>query len=448
MSKQPATITATQENLKTLTADILAEAARQGATAAEAGIGSNSGLSVSVRLGEVETIEHIQDRGLGVTVYFGQRKGSASTNDFAWKAIRETVQAACAIARYTSEDEYAGLADPDRMATEMPDLDLYHPWDLESEAAIAIALEAENAARGFDGRITNSEGAGVDWHAGTHVYGNSHGFVGAQSGTRHGISCAVIAGTGSGMQRDSWYTCARDPDDLEDAARVGTRAGKRAVERLDARQVPSCTVPVVFQAEAATGLFGHFLGAIRGGNLYRRSSFLLEHLGKRVFPEFVRIHEQPHLSKAMGSTPFDNEGVATKPRDVVADGILEGYLLGSYSARKLGMQTTGNAGGAHNLTVEPGDKDLAGLLQDMGTGLLVTELMGSGVNIVTGDYSRGAAGFWVEGGKIAFPVQEITIAGNLKKMFLAIREIGTDVEKRGNIRTGSVLIDKMTVAGG
>nr|VFJ95866.1 MAG: PmbA protein [Candidatus Kentron sp. H]VFJ97706.1 MAG: PmbA protein [Candidatus Kentron sp. H]VFK02946.1 MAG: PmbA protein [Candidatus Kentron sp. H] len=447
MPKRPPAVVATEEELKTLVTDILAEAARQGATAAEAEIGSSTGLSVSVRLGEVETIEHNRDRGLGVTVYFGRKKGSASTTDFSWKAIRETVQAARGIARYTSEDKYSGLADPHRMATEIPDLDLYHPWGLEPEAAIAIALESEDAARGVDARITNSEGAAANWHEGTHVYGNSHGFLGVQSGTGHGISCSVIAGTGSGMQRDGWYTSARDPADLENAGQVGATAGERTVARLGARRIATCATPVVFQAEIAKGLFGNFLAAISGGNLYRRSTFLLNHLDKRVFPPFVRIHEQPHLLKGPGSTPFDNEGVATKPRDVVTDGILQGYMLGSYSARKLGMETTGNAGGAHNLTVEPGEKGLSELLEEMGSGLLVTELMGSGVNIVTGDYSRGAAGFWVENGEIGFPVQEITIAGNLKDMFLGIRAIGNDVEKRGNIRTGSVLIGKMTVAG-
>lgn len=447
MPGSPSTAIDTQDHLKTLLTDALAEAARLGADSADAGIGLNTGLSVSVRLGEVESIEYIRDRGLGVTVYFGQRKGSASTTDFEWKAIRETVQAACAIARHTSEDEYAGLADPHRMATEFPDLDLYHAWALGPDAAIAIALETEQAALEVDPRITNSDGATVDWHEGTHVYGNSHGFLGVQPGTRHSIGCAVIAGTGDGMQRDGWYTSARDPVELEKAGAVGVKSGERVLARLGARQIPTRAVPVVFQAEVATGLFGHFLAAIRGGNLYRRSSFLLDHLGKRVFPEWVRIHEQPHLPKGPGSTPFDNEGVATNPRDVVTDGILQGYMLGSYSARKLGMETTGNAGGAHNLTVEPGDKDLAGLLREMGTGLLVTELMGSGVNVVTGDYSRGAAGFWVDGGEIAFPVQEITIAGNLRDMFLAVGGVGNDVEKRGNIRTGSVWIEKMTIAG-
>nr|VFJ60143.1 MAG: microcin-processing peptidase 1. Unknown type peptidase. MEROPS family U62 [Candidatus Kentron sp. DK] len=448
MPKKPSTITATEDHLKTLVTGILAEATRQGATAADAGIGTNSGLSVSVRLGNVETIEHIRDRGLGVTVYFGQKKGSASTTDFSPDAIGETVRAACAIARYTSEDDCAGLADPERMAINMPDLDLYHAWELEPEKAIAIALSTESAARDFDGRISNSDGATVNWHEGTHVYGNTHGFLGAQSGTRHGISCAVIAGTGTGMQRDGWHTSARDPDDLEDAVQVGMESGKRAVARLNARQISTRTAPVLFQAEVATGLFGHFLAAIRGGNLYRRSSFLLDHLGKRVFPESIRIHEQPHRPKGNGSTPFDNEGVATEARNVVTGGILEGYMLSSYSARKLGLQTTGNAGGAHNLTVEPGNKDFSTLLRDMGTGLLITELMGQGVNIVTGDYSRGATGFWVEGGEIAFPVQEITIAGNLKDVFLAIRDVGNDVEKRGNIRTGSVLIGEMMIAGG
>jgi len=440
-------VTTTQGNLKTLVTDILAEAARQGASSAEAAIGSSSGLSVSVRLGEVETIEHIRDRGLGITVYFGQKKGSASTTDFSWEAIRDSIRAACSIARYTSEDDYAGLADPARMAREIPDLDLYHPWLLEPEAAITVALESENVAREFDSRITNSEGAAVNWHEGTHVYGNSHGFLGAQSGTKHSISCAVIAGRGSEMQRDGWYTSARVSADLEEAKQVGVQAAGRAVARLGARQIASCTAPVVFQAEIATGLFGHFLSAIRGSNLYRHSSFLLDHLGKRVFPECVRIHEQPHLLKGPGSTPFDSEGVATKPRDIVASGILEGYVLSSYSARKLGMETTANAGGVHNLIVEPGRKDLTEILKEVETGLLITELMGSGINIVTGDYSRGAAGFWIEGGEIQFPVQEITIAGNLRDMFLGIREIGNDVEKRGNVRTGSVWIENMTVAG-
>jgi len=447
MKKKPATVIDDQDNLKTLVADILTEAIRQGATSAETGIASSSGLSVSVRIGEVETIEHIRDRGLGVTIYLGKKKGSASTTDFHRTAIKETVQAACTIARYTSEDSYAGLADPERMATDMPDLDLYHPWELEPEAAIDIAITSENAAREFDKRITNSEGATVNWQEGTHVYGNTHGFLGVHSGTRHSTDCTVIAGSGSKMQRDGWYTSARDPADLEDAESIGVKAAKRAIARLDAQQIATQTIPVIFQAEVATGLFGHFLSAISGGALYRKSSFLLDHLGKRVFPEFVRIHEQPFLPKAPGSTAFDNEGVATRPRDVVTDGILQGYMLGSYSARKLGLETTGNAGGAHNLTVEPDARNLADLLKEMGTGLLVTELMGSGVNMVTGDYSRGASGFWVEGGEIKFPVQEITIAGNLRDIFLRICRIGNDVEKRGNIRTGSVLIEEMTVAG-
>nr|VFJ45843.1 MAG: PmbA protein [Candidatus Kentron sp. FW] len=437
-----------EDDLKTLVTDILAEAVRQGASSAEAGISSSSGLSISARLGEVETIEHIRDRGLGATVYFDKKKGSASTTDFGREAIKETVQAACTIARHTSEDSYAGLADPERMAMDIPDLDLYHPWKLEPETAIAIAIASEDAAREFDARITNSEGATVDWHEGTHVYGNTHGFLGIHSGTRHSTNCSVIAENEAGMQRDGWYTSARDPADLEDAESVGLKAAKRAIARLDARRIPTQTIPVVFQAEIATGLFSHFLSAISGGMLYRQSSFLLNHLGKRVFPEFVRIHEQPHLPKAPGSTAFDNEGVATNPRDVVTDGVLQGYMLNSYSARKLGLETTGNAGGAHNLTVEPGTLDLAGVLDEMGTGLLVMELMGSGVNIVTGDYSRGAAGFWVEEGEIRFPVEEITIAGNLRDIFLNIRQVGNDVEKRGNIRTGSVLIEEMTVAGG
>nr|VFK50200.1 MAG: PmbA protein [Candidatus Kentron sp. TUN]VFK51276.1 MAG: PmbA protein [Candidatus Kentron sp. TUN] len=447
MSNQNSTVISNQENLKALVTDILTEAVRQGASSAEADVASSTGLSVSARLGEVETIEHIRDRGLGVTVYLDKKKGSANTTDFRQEAIKETVRAACTIARHTSDDSYAGLADPDRMATNIPDLNLYHPWELEPETAIAIAIASENAAREFDARITNSEGTTVDWHEGTHVYGNTHGFLGTHSGTRHSSSCTVIAGSGSEMQRDGWYTSVRDPADLEPSKNVGIQAAKKTIARLGARQIATQTIPVVFQAEIATGLFGHFLSAINGNMLYRKSSFLLDHLGKRVFPEFVRIHEQPHLPKAPGSAAFDNEGVATRPRDVVTKGILQGYMLSSYSARKLGMETTGNAGGAHNLTIEPNARDLTEILNEMDTGLLVTELMGSGVNIVTGDYSRGAAGFWVEKGEIRFPVQEITIAGNLRDIFLGIRRISNDVEKRGNIRTGSVLIEQMTIAG-
>ena len=433
--------------LETVVTTILGEAKRQGASAAEAGVNAESGLSVTVRLGEVETVEHNRDKGLGVTVYFGQRKGSASTSDFSREAIRETVGAACAIAKYTAEDPCAGLADAELMATEIPDLDLHYPWDLPAERAIALAEECEAAARAVDKRITNSEGATVSSHAGHRVYGNSHGFMGAYPSSRHSVSCAVIADDGRGMQRDYWYTVARDKRDLEDARDVGRRAGERAVKRLGGQRLSTRQAPVLFVAEVAGGLFGNFIRAVRGESLYRKASFLLDQIGEAIFPSFMRIHEQPHLKKALGSSPFDGEGVATRARDLISAGVLQGYVLDSYSARKLGMQTTGNSGGVHNLTVDPGPYDFAALLKEMGTGLLVTEMMGMGVNIVTGDYSRGAVGFWVENGALQYPVEEITIAGNMREMFKGIVAVGTDIDTRGNTRTGSVLIERMTIAG-
>ena len=433
--------------LRQLVVDILDEAKRQGASAAEAGVNSESGLSVTVRLGEVETVEHNRDKGLGVTVYFGQRKGSASTSDFSREAIRETVAAACAVARYTAEDPCAGLADAALMARDIPDLDLHHPWDLSAEQAIDLAQSCEAAGRGLDKRITNSEGATVSSHAGYRVYGNSHGFLGAYPSSRHSVSCALIADDGHGMQRDYWYTVARDSAELEAARSVGRRAGERVVKRLGGRRLPTQQAPVLFLAEVAGGLFGNLIRAIRGESIYREASFLLHRVGEQVFPEFIHIHEQPHLRKALGSAPFDGEGVATRARDWISGGVLQGYVLDSYSARKLKLQNTGNAGGVHNLTIDPGPLDFAGLLKEMGKGLLVTEMMGMGVNIVTGDYSRGAAGFWVEDGAVQYPVEEITIAGNLRDMFKAIVAVGNDVDLRGNTRTGSVLIERMTIAG-
>jgi len=439
--------TLNQARLEAMLSDIVTEARRQGASASEAAISIESGLCVTVRMGTVETIEHNRDKGLGVTVYFGQRKGTASTTDFTPAAIKDAVRAACSIARYTAEDDCAGLAAAELMARDIPDLDLYHPWRLDAEAGIALAEECEAQARATDQRISNSEGATVTSHEGLRAYSNSHGFVGGYATTRHSLSCAVIAKDVSGMQRDYWYSVARDRQALEAPAEIGRHAALRTVKRLGARRLATQQAPVIFAAEIAGSLLSHFIRAISGSNLYRHATFLEDHLGKQVFPRFVHIHEYPHLKKALGSAPFDNEGVATYAHDLVADGIINSYVMDSYAARKLGMESTGNSGGVHNLLIDTGELDLAGLLQQMDKGLLVTELMGMGVNIVTGDYSRGAAGYWVEHGEIAFPVEEITIAGNLRDMFMHIREIGKDIDTRGNIRTGSILIDSITIAG-
>lgn len=429
-------------------ADAALKAAReQGVSAAEVGAHLSQGLSVNVRLGEVETLEQTRDKGLSVTVYFGRRAGSASTTDLSPAAVRDTVRAACSIARYTAEDDCAGLADPERLARTVPELDLLHPWNLSVEVAIALARECEATALQLDKRITNSEGASLSTNEGVEVYGNTHGFSGTLAGTRHSLSAAVIAQDASGMQRDYWFTVSRRPRELEAATAVGERAARRSLQRLGARKLATRRAPVIYEAPVAASLLSHFSGAIRGESLYRGASFLLDHLGKQVFPAFVRIHEQPHLPGALGSTPFDNEGVATRPRDIVREGVLQGYVLDSYSARKLKMQTTGNAGGVHNLTIDPGALTREALIQQMGTGLFVTELIGYGVNTVTGDYSRGAAGFWVENGEIAYPVEEITIAGNLRDMYRGIVAVGNDVDVRGNIRTGSILIDQVTIAG-
>ncbi len=426
---------------------VLAEARKSGASAAEAGVNTSQGLSLTVRLGEVETVEHTRDKGMGVTVYFGQRTASASTTDFSEQALRETVRAACTIARYTAEDDCAGLADPERLAKDIPDLDLHHPWNPGTERAIELARAAESAARGLDKRITNSEGGSLSTHEGIEVYGNTHGFLGAVASTRHSLSVSVIAQDDSGMQRDYWYTVARAAGALESPEKVGLEAARRSLRRLGSRKLSTRECPVLYEAPLASSLLSHLVSAVRGSSLYRQASFLLDSIGKPVFADFVRIHEQPHLKGAQGSAAFDSEGVATKPRDLIRDGILQGYVLDSYSARKLKMATTGNAGGVHNLTIEPGQDNLEGLLRRMHTGLLVTELIGFGVNMVTGDYSRGAAGFWVENGEIQYPVEEITIACNLKDMFRHIAAVGNDVDTRGNIRSGSILIERMIIAG-
>lgn len=436
-----------RERLAAVVRQVLAEAKKSGATAAEAGVNISQGLSVTVRLGEVETIEHTRDKGMGVTVYFGSRTGSASTTDFSERALRETVRAACTIAKFTAEDDCSGLADPDRLAKNIPDLDLYHPWNPGTDRAIELARAAEAAARAMDKRIANSEGGSLSTHEGLDVYGNSNGFLGTVAGTRHSLSVSVIAQDESGMQRDYWYTVARDANNLESAEMVGQTAARRSLWRLGSRKLPTRQCPVLYEAPLAASLLSHFIGAVRGTSLYRQASFLLDTLGKPVFADFVRIHEQPHLKGAQGSAAFDGEGVATQARDLIRDGILQGYVLDSYSARKLKMQTTGNAGGVHNLTIDPGKEDLPALMKRMNTGLLVTELIGFGVNTITGDYSRGAAGFWVENGEIQYPVEEITIAGNLKDMFRHVVAVGSDVDTRGNIRSGSILIENMTVAG-
>jgi PmbA protein len=435
------------DDLKRLAEQLLDEAKRQGATGAETDISVDSGLSVTARLGDVETLEHHKDQDVAVVVYFGTRRGSSSSSDLTTEALKETVRAACRIARYTAEDKCAGLADPELMARNYPDLDLDHPWELGAEQAVDIAIECEAAAR-VDKRITNSDGATVSRLRGASVYGNSQGFIGGYRATRHSLSCAVIGQQNGQMQRDYWYSVARNKAWLEQPQTVGRIAAERTLKRLGAHQLSTCQAPVIFEAGVARGLLGHFVSAVSGGALYRKASFLVDHAGKQVFPSFVHIHEQPHLKGAMGSAPFDNEGVATRPRDLVTDGVLQGYVLSSYSACRLGLKTTGNAGGVRNLTIDPGPNDLSALLKLMDTGLLVTELIGHGFNMVTGDYSRGAAGFWIEGGEIQYPVEEITIAGNLKDMLLSIEAVGNDMDTRGNIRSGSIFIERMTVAGG
>jgi PmbA protein len=433
--------------LQQLVDDVLREAKDQGASAAEVGAHTDIGLSATVRLGEPETVEHTRDNSLGISVYFGQHKGSASTADLSPQAVREAVKAACDIARYTAEDSCTGLADAGLLATEFPELDLYHPWDLAIDEALEIATACEAAALEHDPRIVNSEGATLSTEIGVGVYGNSNNFNHGYPISRHSLSCSVIAKEKSDMQRDYWYSTARSAGDLEAPAAVGERAARRTIARLGARKLPTRQAPVIFRSELAAGLLRNFVSAIRGSALYRQASFLLDALDTRVFPEWVRIEENPHLRRGLASAAFDSEGVATHRRDLVADGILRSYVLSTYSARKLGMQTTGNAGGVRNLSINTGEKDFGQLMRDMGTGLVVTELMGQGVNTITGDYSRGAAGFWVENGEIAFPVEEITIAANLRDMFRNLVAVGSDDENPGSVRTGSWLIESMMIAG-
>ena len=426
----------------------LDEAKRAGASAAEVHVGVSRGLSVSVRKGEVESVQFQRDRDLSVSVFFGQRTGSASTTDFSAAALVKTVEAACAIARAGGEDPCVGLAEPGLMATQFPDLDLCHPWSLTAEEAIEIARETEAAAFAADARVTQSEGASVDTRHAVHLYANTHGFLGWRESTDHSLGCAAIAVTDDAMQLGHWYSNARRAGDLQSPKEVGRRAGERAAARLGARRIATRSVPVLFPPEVARGLFGHFIGAISGGALYRRASFLLGKLGEPVFAPLVNARQLPYIPRAAGSSAYDQEGVTTRERALLDGGVLGGYLLGSYSARKLGLQTTGNAGGVYNLVIEPtyqgGQEALA---REMGEGLIVTELMGQGVNLVTGDYSRGASGFWVENGEIAYPVQEVTVAANLADLFKGVRAIGDDIDTRGVIRCGSVLVESMMVAG-
>jgi PmbA protein len=437
----------TQADLEALVAMALDEAKKLGASDAEVGVSVDTGLSVTARLGEVETLEYQRDRGMGVTVYRGKRKGAASTADLSPQAIRETVAKAISISGFTAEDEFAGLPDPDTIARDIPDLDLCHPWHIEPDAARDLAVACEAAALAVDKRITNSEGATLSSHTGLRVFGNTLGFLAGYASSLHSLSCVVVAQENGEMQRDYWYSSVRDSRDMEDGVSIGKQAAARALRRLNARKLATVTAPVMFVPELARGLIGHFLSAVRGGSQYRRASFLLDAAGKQVFPEWLQISERPHIPKALGSAPFDSEGVATRDRELVLDGVLTGYILSTYSARKLGLKTTGNAGGVHNLFVKSGPDDFAALLKRMGRGLVVTELMGQGVNGVTGDYSRGAAGFWVENGELAYPVHEITIAGNLKDMLRNIVAVGSDVDARGSIRTGSILLESMTIAG-
>lgn len=435
------------DDLQTVVASILEEAVKQGASNAEVDIGANKGFSITARKGDVESIEYNQDKMAAVTVYFGQRMGSASFSDLRPEAIHSAVQAACNIARFTDEDPYTGLAEKELLAFNYPSLNLAFPWSITVEQAVELARDCEAQALAKDKRIINSEGASVSTVQAWQVYGNTLGFMGAFPITRHEMSCVLVAAQGEDMQRDHYYTTACDPDLMDSIAKVATEAAHRTVRRLNARRLSTRQVPVIFVAEEARGLLGHFIAAISGGNLYRKSSFLLDKLNQPLFPSSITIDERPHLAKSLGSAPFDEDGVRTQPNVFVEQGILRSYSLEVYSARKLGLRTTGNAGGVRNLFISTGKKELAALLKTMDKGLLVTETIGNGINLVTGDYSRGVAGFWIENGEIQYPVQEITIAGNLKEMYAQITEVGCDVDKRGNVRTGSILLEKMVVAG-
>ena len=443
------TIQAKKEAMLALSQRVLDEAKKQGATSAAAGISSGDGLSVDVRMAEIDKLEYHRDQGLGVTVYFDQRQGTASTGDLSEAAIRDTVRAACNIAKYTSEDECRGLADAEQMATNFPDLDLYHPWDITAEQAIEQAILCENSARDIDPRITNSDGASVSTYSGLSAYANTHGFAAVEASSSHSLSCSVIANEadGEGMQRDYWYSHSCLASELDSPEIVGQKAAEETLSRLNARKLSSRKSPVLYIPELASGLLGHFTSAIGGGSQYRKASFLLDSVGSKVFPEFVNMYEQPLIPRGLRSASYDSEGVATREQDIVRDGIVQSYIMGSYSARKLGLQSTGNSGGLHNLTIDSTGQDFSEMLRLMDTGLLLTGLIGSGINGITGDYSRGATGFWVEKGVIQYPVEEITIAGNLKDMLGGIVAVGNDLDRRIGTRTGSILVEQMMISG-
>ena len=437
--------------LESLAQSALERARRAGASGCDCEVSEGYGLTVTVRKGKPDTIEHNRDRAIGVSVYFGERprlrRGHASTSDFSRAALEQTVDAAVAIARHTAEDDCAGLPDAELLAREQPELDLFHPWAISTEEAVDLAKRCEAAAFAVSKKIRNSEGASVSAQQSQFVLANSLGFMGGFPGSRHWLSCAVIAEDKGLMQRDDWFSASRVPGQLAEPRALGRYAGERALARLGARKIATTQAPVLFEAPVAIGLIGHFISAVSGGNLYRKTSFLVDSLGKEVFSRLVTIDERPLEHKGMASSPFDEEGVATRERSIVRDGVVEGYFLGSYAARKLGMKSTGSAGGHHNLIVKSEGPDFAGMLKKMARGLLVTELLGQGVNLVTGDYSRGAAGYWVENGVIAYPVEEITIAGNLKEMFKQIVAIGSDVVLRSGRSSGSILLERMTIAG-
>ena len=424
------------------------ETAQKAGATAEVGVTKVSGLSVSTRLQEIENVEFTNDGALGISVYLGQQKGNASTSDLSEEAIKNTVEAALAIAKYTSPDDCTGLADKELMAFEAPDLELYHGASVDVEQATKLALEAEKSALEYDAKIVNSNGASFNSHTGVRVYGNTHGMLQSYLSSRYSLSCSVIGGELDQLENDYEYTVSREFDALSSADWVGQNCAKKVIARLNPQKLTTREVPVIFLNDVATGLISHLTGAISGGSLYRKSSFLLDHLGKQVLPDWFQISERPHLLKRLASTPFDSEGVRTQDLEIIQDGVLQTYLLTSYSGRKMGMQSTGHAGGIHNWLVKPNlTGGLTALLRQMGTGLLVTDVMGQGVNIVTGDYSRGAAGFWVENGEIQYPVAEITIAGQLQDMLKNIIAVSDDIEHRSNIQTGSILLNKMKISG-